>query len=332
MPYFIGQNARVGVAINGESSGMTFGGTPGSYDYMKLASGGGFKVEERCAKQVVEEIDVDARDIVTGGIYYTLTIDLVLSYSYREKLFQLFMGGALSTSGSGPYDHAIAKADKVLFGAIAFEYSDQAAQANEIIKEIYTNFAVTAISLGESPEGYVTMTVSGIATGRTRTTNEASLSTVQNSEPVSWSHLTATLNGTSTYHLGDLSVELSQSLTEGEFDHAASTPATLDFVGRAGQREVKYGFDIRMDSSAHTLLASQATQWTSANSFVWNNSGGGAAEREVSLVFGDSYQEGFPQTMAAYGRETASISMIALDGSTAILDVDIKNGRSSIAA
>lgn len=330
MPYFVGQNARLGVAVNAEASGETFGGTPGDYEVFKLKPGG-WNVEERCAKEFVEEVDVDPRDIVTGGLYYTITFDCVMSYSYREHIFRLITGGAIGTTGEGPYVHTFANADKVLFGALRFEYTDQAAQANEIITETYSNFAISAISLSESPEGFVNMTVSGIATALTRATNVASLSTVQNTEPVSWSHLTATLNGTSTYHLGDVSIELAQELTEGEFDHAATTPATLDFIGRSGQRTAQMGFDIRMDSSAYTLLASQETIWDSANSFVWNNSGENAAEREASFVFGDAYQENFSNPGATWGRQTSNVTMMVQDGSTAWLALTITNSRATIA-
>jgi hypothetical protein len=174
------------------------------------------------------------------------------------------------------------------------------------------------------------MSVSGIATALSRSTTTASLSTVQNTEPVSWSHLTASLNGTTTYHLGDVSVDLAAALTEGEFDHAATTPTVLDFVGRSGFREVKWGFDIRMDAAAYTLLASQATIWDSANSFVWNNGGATTSEREISLVFGNSHQEGFPRTGGAWGRETASVSMMAVDGSTPCIAIVITNARETV--
>ena len=85
MPYFVGQNARLGVAVNAESSGETFGGTPGDYEVFKLKPGG-FKVEERCAKQYVEEVDVDPRDIITGGVYYTITFDCVLLSYYQGEM------------------------------------------------------------------------------------------------------------------------------------------------------------------------------------------------------------------------------------------------------
>jgi hypothetical protein len=330
MSYFIGQNGRLGVAVNAEASGETFGGTPGDYEYFKLAPGG-FKAEERCAKQYVEEVDVDPRDIITGGIYYTVTFECVMSYSYREHLFRLITGGAISTENTDPYEHTFANADKLLFGALALEYTDQAANANEIIKETFSNFCVTALTLSESPEGYVKMSVSGLATALTRVTNQASLSTVQNSEPVSWSHFTPSLNGTTTYHLGDINIELAQEVTEGEFDHAATTPATLDFVGRSGQRTLKWGFDIRMDSAAHTLLASQATVWDGANSFTWDNGGTTTAKRTLTITFGDSYQEGFPRTQVSWGRETASVSLMVKDGSTAFIAVVIENMRTTIA-
>ena len=331
MAYFVGQNARCLCAINAATAGVSFGGTPGDYECMKIATGGGFKVEPRNAKAIVEEVDVDPRDIVTGGLYYTITADLVGSYSYREHLLRLIAGGAITTAGTGPYVHTFVNAGNLLFGAIAIEYTDQGAAENTIIKEIYTNFCVTAISFSESPEGYLTMSVSGIATALTRTTDETVLTSVQNSEVISWSHLTASLNGTTTYHLGDVGIELASSLSEGEFDHAATTPTTLDYIGRAGMREVKWNYGLRMDAAAYTLISDVTTAWKSANSLVWNNGGTTTSERELSFVFGKSYIEGAGATHGAWGRETRPISMRAVDGTTAVIAIKATNARVSIA-
>ena len=337
MSYFVGRNARCLCAVNAATAGVTFGGTPGAYECMKIATGGGFKVEPRNAKLVVDEVDVDPRDIVTGGIYYTITVDLVGSYSYREHILQLIAGGAISSGVSAPYVHTFANADQVLCGAIAIEYSLQSAQASAIIKELYTNFCVTAISFSESPEGYLTMSVSGIATALERTTDETALTTVNHSEVISWSHLTASLNGTTTYRLGDVGIELAAALTEGEFDHAAATPAVLNFIGRSGMREVKYSFGLRMNEQAQALIGTVSTAWTGANSFVWNNSGTAAAERELSFVFGVSYIEGAGAAIGGWGRETRPITMRAIDRATgvdegtSIIAIKVTNARETIA-
>lgn len=332
MPSFIGQNTRGLIAVNAAVGGTTFGQTPGDYDCFKL-TGNGFVWEPRNVKELVAEIDVDPRDVVTGGLYYTITVSRVLSYSYCEKIFQLFAGGAISTVGAAaPYAHTIAMADKVLFGATAVEYSDQAAQANEIIKELFTNFAITAISITESPEGYAVLTYSGIATALTRTTTQASLTTVQNSEVASWTRLAVTLNGTATYRIGDIGIDFAAALTEGEFDHSGTTPATLAFVGRSGPRDYGWKIGLRMDADAYTLITDTTAFWDGANSLVWNNGDTTPAgdEREISITLGDSYIDSTSAPTGAWGRQTRDVNLKALDGSTAVLAIVIKNARATI--
>lgn len=329
--YYVGQNVRAKVSINAAdvSAGITFDGTPGTADVFKV-TGSGFTWEPRNVKTIVEEIDVDPNDVVIGGLYYTITIESVLSYSYRENLFRLIACGAISTTGT--YDHAFAVEDFVLFGEAAVEYTDEAAQANEIIEEAFANFAVTAFSISESPEGYATLSVSGIATGLSRTKTQASLSTVQDTEVVSWSHFCPTLNGTATYRVADIGFDWAAALTEGEFDHACTTPATLSFVGRSGMRDLGWNFGLRMDTSAYDLIADTTALWTSANSFVWNNGLSSTDEREISLIFGDAYIDSTSAPTGAWGRQTREVSMKSLDGTTPIINIDIKNARTTIPA
>jgi len=323
MAYFIGQNARVGVAINAEVDGTTFGQTAGSYEYLKIKAGG-FTYEPRNNKSIIEELDVDPTDYVVGGLYYTWTLTTVMSYSYREKLYELIMGGAITSAGAAPITHTFALADKVKFGSLAVEYSDQKANSGEIIKEVFANACVTAISISESPEGNAEMTVSGLATAMTRTTNNT-LSSVTDTEPVKWNHFTPTLNGTTTYRLGSIGFDIGASLSEGDFDHAATAPATLNFIGRSGVRDVSWKFDIRMDAAAYTLTGDTTAEWTGDNKFVWNNGGAGASERELSIQFGDSFIDSASRPIGAWGRETRSVSMKATNGTTDVLAVVMKN-------
>jgi hypothetical protein len=331
MPYFIGDNIRVGVAINAETSGVTYGGTPGTYDVMKLAPGGGFKVEPVCKKTVAEEVDVDARDVVNGGLYYTITMELLGSYSYREHIWRLLFGGAIATTGaSAPYTHAQALADKLLFGAVKLEYTDQAEQANEVITEVYSNFTVSAVSIKESPEGYMMMTVSGIASAMTRAINVAALTAVQNTEVISWSHLTATLNSVSTYKVGEISVDIAAALSEGEFDHAATTPAVLPGIFRSGQRVLTWSVTVRMDAAAYTLIGDTTALWTT-NSLVWNNGAATTSNRQLQVVIGTSYIDGSPRTLGGWGSEKRAVNLRALDGATRFLAVSTLNALVTIA-
>lgn len=332
MAYFTGENVRIGVAINAETDGCTWDGTPGDYDFMKLATGGAVKVEVRNSKSYVEELDVDPRDVVVGGLYYTITMDLVLSYSYREKLFQLIAGGAIATAGAGPYTHSYAKADKLLFGSLKLEYADQCADANTYIYEVFDNFCVNSFAISESPEGYATFTVSGLSNAMTRTTTNASLDAVNHSEPCMWSHLTVSADGTTTYHMGDISFEITSPLTEGDFAHAATTPATLDHISRNGFRETKWGFTLLMDADAYSLIENVDAVWDGANSYAWNNGAAAAANRQLTITMGNSYMEGRPDIHGTWGVRRGDVSLMAVDGTTPSFDFEIINGRATIPA
>jgi len=331
MAYFTGENCRVGIAINAFTDGCNFDGTPGTYDVQKLAPGG-LTIEARNEKAPVELNNVDIQDYVVGGLYYTWTLETPMSYSYQEKWWQLALcDEEIETAGvSAPYSHTITKADKVIFGSLKVQYADQCAAENTIIQELYSNAAVTAISVSESPEGYAMLTVSGVAVSLSRSTTEASLATAQDHEFLSWRHFSPELNNGRDYRLGDISVDYSQSLTEGEFDHAGSTPATLDFVAFAGQREVGWGFDLRMDSDAYSLIEDLETLWDGDNIYAWDNGAATTANRTCTITFGDSYMNGRPRTYAELGRETCSVSMLAQDGTTPSIGIVFENARDDV--
>jgi len=334
MAYFIGQNARVCITIQNEvaATGSTFDGTvtEDNYTCVKIKAGG-FSYNIRNSKSLVDELDVDLSDYVTGGKYFTWSLELPLSYSNREKFFRLWAGGSISTSEApAPYTHTQSLADKVLFGALRLEYTEQGAQEDEVIFETFTNVAVSAISISQSVGKSADMTVSGIATARARTTTNASLTTVQSTEAVKWTELTATLNGASTYRLGSVKGDLDASLVEGEFDLATTTPTVLPFIGRSGHRGVKWNFNIRMDDSAHSLMGDPTTEFTGTNSLVWNNGEADGDEREISITFGDSYIDSVSRNPTSWGRESCSINMVSLDKSPALIQLTTTNSLDSI--
>jgi hypothetical protein len=330
MSRFIGDNVRIGVAINAEVNGCTFGETPGDYDIMKIASGGALDIVERTPVSVVEELDVDPRDMSIGGTYYTISFDAIFSYSYREKLFQLFLGGDINTAGADPYTHTFDREDELLFGSFKVEYSDECAEADEFISDTYSNFAVTAITLTLEAEGTVKMSVSGIATELAHSETVASLSTVNHSEVVHWSHFAPEIDDGEDYRLGDISVELTQALTEGDFDLARADYDTMDFVGRDGFRETKWGFTVRMDSDAYDLVTARILD--GVNEFAFDNGEAGADNRQCTITLGTSYREGLPRKLGLWGSESAGITLQAMDGSTAAFDIEFVNGRVTIPA
>jgi len=333
MSFYIGQNAVLGVALQDEASGETFGhAICGTYDYMRVKPGG-FKYEVRNAKNTIDELNVDPSLLCVGGLYYTWTAELVMSYSYREKLFMLALGSTDDYVAGPPMVHGITPADKIRFGSIQLVYTDEAAQDDLWITETFSNTAITSLSLKQDAEGELTLSVSGVATAMTRATDFAGQSiTITTTEPVCWGVLTPSLDGTTTFRLGSISMDVDMPSTEGEFDMAASTPNTLAFLGRSGPRTVKYGVDIRMDAGAYTLVGDTSGVWDGANSLVWNNGAAGADNRIFSLVFGESYVTGAGRTPPVWGRETRTLDIMPLDGTTRVLTVAFTNARSGVIA
>jgi len=336
MSYYIGMNTVVGVGINANNGGSTFGGSPAGFDYFRIKPGG-FKYEPRNAKNVVEELDVDPTMVCIGGLYYTWTLDCVMSYSYREQLLQLITGGDITTAGAGPYTHDLALADQVLFGGIEVYYTDQQLTG---VKETFENCAVTAVSFSQDAEGALQLSVSGVATGMTRTA-ESFAGTVLDTEPICWRDWSiegtvstdlSTFNDDTTRRIGSVSCDIGASLTEGEFDMAITTPATMSFLGRSGVRDVKWGFDIRMDSDSYALIDQTDFVWDGANILSWNNGAAAGAERALVITLGDSYIDGASRSLGAWGRETRSVSLISIDGTTSVIDIDFVNGRDVIPA
>jgi len=327
--YFIGQNTTIGVALQDEAAGETFGNAiVGTYDYFRIKPGG-FKYEPRNAKNLIEELNVNPRFLCVGGLYYTWTLECVMSYSYREKLFMLILGSEDSYAAGPPMTHEITPADKVRFGKINYVYSDESAQDDLWISEVFDNVAVTSLSFGQNAEGELTLSVSGIATAMTRATDFAGQGiTVHTTEPICWGVLTPTFDGDATRRVASITAEIDAPLAEGEFDMAASTPATLGFVGRSGARGVKYGAEIRMDSTSYTLIGDTTGVWDDANSFVWNNGAAGADTRIFSAIFGDSYIDGASVEGGEWGRLTRSVSLLALDGTPRIMTVKFTSARS----
>jgi len=336
MAYYIGTNTVVGVGINADNGGSTYGGAPAGFDYFRIKPGG-FKYEPKNAKNVVEELDVDPTMVCVGGLYYTWSLECVMSYSYREQLLQLIAGGSISDAGAGPYEHTVALADQLLFGGIEVYYTDQ---TETWVKEVFENCAVTAVGFSQDAEGALQLSVSGIATGMSRSASSFAGS-IADTEPICWRDFGQTgtvstadfsLDGVTDRRIASLSCDVGASISEGDFDMAASTPAALSFLGRSGARDIKWGFDIRMDADSYTLIDATDTVWDGDNIFAWNNGQAAAAERAFVLTFGDSYVDGASRTLGAWGRETRSISLIAKDGTTGIIDFYFVNGRSTIPA
>jgi len=330
--YLVGRSAFIGFAVNAATAGETFGGTPGGYDYMRVKPKG-FKLQPRQKKEIVDELGVDTRDTIDGGLWWSWSADCYASYSFREKPFHLWAGGAITTTGaSAPYTHAIALSDKPLWGALKAFYADNAEQANEICCDTLSNVLVTGISGKESPEGGLELSLSGLAVSRAYVENVASFPAINESEVIKWDHLAPTLNAVASYELNTLDFNLSNKMEEGVFDHAATTPRTMKGSARVGHREITWHVDVREKrAEAETLVSDTTTAWSGANSLIWNNGGLTTAARELSLIFGNSKVESADVDRMGQGRSLRTINLRALDASSPrVLAIQFKNARATI--
>lgn len=329
--YYMGKNAHVGVAINADNGGVTFDGTPGDYDHIPIKK---LAVTPREDKTYNEGLTVNQEDYCRGGRYYTLVLEVELSYAYQEKLIQLALGGEINTTGSDPYDHDIAIADELLMGSLILEYGDQAAAADEIVAETFANIVVTGMEIKHDTQGFATATFNMVSSGMTRVNNQAAFTSTETLERIKFRHLAPTLNGTGTHRLGNVSVAVNQPVSEGEFDFAATTPETVDFWQRGGVREVTGSFDIPSTSASYDEVDDGDTEWDGTNTLVWNNGESGTDEREFKITMGHLVVEDPGRSYESLGRVIhAGVSVRAMHSSgTPSINIDVKNGRSSIPA
>jgi len=329
--YYIGKDVRIGVAINAEVSGISFNGTPGSYDCMKLQKGNSCKIDHINAKTPVEETGIVSEDHETGGLLHKISLDLVMSYSKREKFFQLYNGAVAATvGGSAPYTHTLTLAKKVLNGSFFVEYAKQSGQPNQFIRDTYDNFVITGIEIKQAVEQFALLSVKGFCTGMVHSTAQSSLTSTSTTERLSWKHFSPTLNGTSTYRLGDIGVSLGASLAEGEFDHAAGTPTSQDGNWYSGNLSVGYTADVRMNDSSYALSSHPAILWDGTNEYKWDNGKAAGDNRQFVLTFGNSYIDTPNEAMGEPGRITQSLSLTAEGGSTPIIGIVFINASATV--
>lgn len=329
--YYTGDNVRALLAINAEVSGMTFDETPGDYDCHKVVAGGGITIEHMNNKLEVDENDVDPLDMIPGGEAHKITVERYLSYSFCEKIFQLWFGGDITTTGSGPYKHEQDSVQKILNGSFAVEYTKQSAQVNEVVKETYSNFVVTNISVSHAPEDAAKLTYTGFATGKARTTTQAALTTENDTEIVSWSHLEVSLHGSTAYHLSEVHFDLGAPVKEGEYDFGSTSQ---DGNWRDGRKAVSWGMTVMFtETSESDLMASPEALLDGTNYILWNNGGAAAAEREIKVTFGTSYHEGgISIGHGNWGRVPVPLKLKVLGAGSDRVDLYTENGRTTIPA
>ena len=318
--YYIGRATSVGVAVNADNSGSTFGGTPGAYVYARPKTGSAsFTIHGDLVE--VDELEVDPLNMEFGGTYATGTFGTYLSYAYLEKFVQLIMGGAISTTGAGPYDHSQALADQLLFGSLIY-YNENFKGAKR--GATFTDVLATQITITQVAEQVAEFVFNWIASGISLGTPGAA-PTVQTLELCSWRHFCPTINNVATHHINNLTLDITVPTSEADFMLACTTPGTLDFLGRGGRRTVAVSADFAHDSTVDTLMADLTAAFTT-NTLVWNNAGAGAAEREFAFTGGTWYLEGAEEQNANWGRKKTPLSF----KQTGAWDVDTKNALVTI--
>jgi hypothetical protein len=332
MSKIVGHNSRLLVAINAATAGVTFGGAAGTADCIRIKSGG-FKYEDRLPKTPLEEATVFKRDHVKGGKIITWTMDVEWSYSYREKLDQLIQGGAIVTTGAAvPYTHTEEIVTKLLNGNLKVQYTDQAAQPNEVFQDEFPNAVVTAFSHNVEVGTTLSGTLSGIASSREHLENVASLATVMETEKISWLHNAPTLDGVSTYILGSFNLDLNAALDEAPFGMAASSPAIPFGNFRKGGFTLDWGVKLFADTAILAQI-NVDSDWTSPNQMLFNNGGLNIEEREYSITPGDSYVVNAPRVLGNAGMEPVDVKLHAEHHSgTPLIVTHYKNARVTIPA
>jgi len=66
-----GDDVRIGLAVNAETSGLTFDGTPGSYDCVKVNS---VKIESRTGKEPIKDATIFPTGVIYGAEFFTITV------------------------------------------------------------------------------------------------------------------------------------------------------------------------------------------------------------------------------------------------------------------
>jgi hypothetical protein len=324
-----GDDVRVLLAINAAAAGITFDGVPGAYDCVKVNK---VTIEDRTGKEPIKDAGIFPSGVIYGAEFHTITVEKYLSYSYDEFVFQLYNGGAISTVGAAaPYTHTLALVQKLLNGSFAIEYIKQSGLINEVIKQTYANFVITAAEIKESPEGAAMLSYSGFSTAKVRIINQAALTAAETLQPVSWRNLQVVLDGTAT-DVGEIGIALAKSVVEGDVQHSATTPATQKYNANTDKMSVGYTAEVIMSDATHILVAKTGEPWTGANTFTWNNDVAAGGNCQIIFTLGDSELDSPSGVYGALGVQKQALSLKAYHdaGGTAIIGIQFINARVTI--
>lgn len=318
---YIGQGSVVGIAINADNSGTTWGGIPGTEIAVRPYPGS-MKWTRGCKQSPISDLRVDEGHNVTGGQGYSGSFEMPASYLGMELFLQALLGGALTKTGaSAPYVWTPALADKLLYCRIGYytQLRDGTAQSKR-----FTDAVITAITLSGSAEQEVRATVSWVAAELTA--GAEAIPTPVALEPILWDHLAPTFNSVATHRLYSVKVEIAQAITDAEFQMAATDSDVVQYLERAGQRtcsvEAEFLHDADVDTLADVLTGIVI-------SLVWNNGGTTTAEREFNFQANAGFLDGRSETDGAWDVKKTTLKWLNRAAS-APYAITISNGDDTI--
>lgn len=318
---YIGQGGVVGIAINADNAGTTWGGTPGTEIALRPYPGT-MKWGRGVKQSPVADLRVDEGFNVTGGKGYSGSFEMPASYLGMELPLQAILGGTLTKAGAtAPYTWTPALADPILYCRIG--YYTQLRDASAKSKR-FTDAVITALTITCSAEGEARCTVSWVAA--TLTAGTEAIPTPVELEPILWTHLAPTFNSVATHRLYSVKIEIAQAITDAEFQMAATSPDAVQYLERAGQRTFSVEAEFLHDADVDTL-ADVLTGIVIA--LVFDNGGTTAAERELNIQANAAFLDSMQETDGAWDVKKTTLKWLNRK-STAPFAITIKNGDDSI--
>lgn len=309
--YKIGDKEIVGFAVNGDNGGSTEGGTPGDYVYLRPRTGTvNFRPGD--ADQIdIDTMDIDDTEQDSGLKVYSGSMSFMSSYSSQEKLAQLISGGSISTTGTGPYDHAVARGDQLLFGSLKIWINSNLGTGGG---EIWTFTDVVIKDIEESMEqgGKVTTSLNWVAKGGSSAAGVAPSVTAV--ELIRWKRTALTIAG-NTWVPKTISFKIEQALKEDDAGLDTTLSGGLASISRAGKRKASITVDIGTDSvlAGYAAAPDTAIGSTANNSLVHNNGLLTTSEREREIILGKLYPQPVDRSTANHGKEMNSRTYLIKD-------------------
>jgi len=331
MGFISGRQTVVSVAVNELSGGTTYGNDPvEDWNSMRVKSGG-FTCTVTNKKTEVDEMNVNLRDVVTGGVSYGWTLNTIGSYNNRYNLLRLALGGGITGAvHDSCWTNTYALSDMPLFGTIRVYYGDQANVSGSRIKETLSNVAVTSWSSSINAEGVMEWSFGGVATGRAVATDNTTVPSVSETEIIKWQDFCGangllSVGGEADFNIKSLGWDVSQSFEES-FDMVSANHASVTSLIRSGRRSITWKCEIVEKRTEPEATIGDTTSVFESNQFTAHNEQSGVDERSLDVTFGDSYLNDTNYTRGSWNRSSRSCSFKPVhSGTTAIFALVLTN-------